>query len=155
MAPQTAETLWEFAARVYASDAVRNACLELQDRHGAHVNLLLWAAWAAQRQDHALTPSEVEAARAATADWQRTVVAPLRKVRQGLKGHSAALYARAKSLELDMERVEIGMLADLPLVPRPAVPGTLAANLRLTAPPGAPDALLDALAGALPAATAQ
>lgn len=36
---------WRFSCAVYAAPGVAQACLELQDTHGADVNLLLLAAW--------------------------------------------------------------------------------------------------------------
>ena len=37
---------WQFSGAVYAHPGVAEACLDLQDRHGLDVNLLLFCAWA-------------------------------------------------------------------------------------------------------------
>lgn len=146
------ETLWEFADRVYASEPVRTSCLDLQDRHGADINLLLWAAWSARVHDRALAPDEVTAARQATEDWQRDVLTPLRDVRRRLKGGQPELYERAKALELQCERIEIERLEAMPPAGAAAGPDALDANLKLAAPPGIPAADLAPLADALRAA---
>jgi uncharacterized protein (TIGR02444 family) len=152
--------LWSFSLRVYDDPAVRGALLALQDRCGADVNLLLWAAWAALQRRHALTPAEAAAGRAAAAPWQAGVVAPLRQARRVLKPaaaadpQAAALRARLQALELDAERIAQDRLAALPLAPGAAPPPTadtdsLAGNLAAVAGAKADPALLAALAHAL------
>ena len=39
------EHFWDFACRHYANESVKNTCLELQDRYGMNVNLLLFCAY--------------------------------------------------------------------------------------------------------------
>lgn len=150
------EALWDFASRVYASDPVRIACLDLQDRYGASVNLLLWAAWTALTRGHALTPDETAAARQATDEWQRDVLAPLREVRKRLKDGHPDLYERAKALELQFERIEIERLEAMTGAGGPAAPGPEAVdgNLKLAAPPDVPETALAGLGHALLAAAA-
>ena len=148
------ETLWQFASRVYASEPVRQACLGLQDQHDASVNLLLWAAWTALVHGHALPPDLVIAARQATLDWQREVLAPLRGVRRRLKEGHRELYERAKALELQFERIEIERLEAMTVLDGGGGADALGVNLALAAPPGAPVADLTALAHALRAAAA-
>lgn len=143
------EALWDFATRVYASEKVRTSCLELQDRHGADINLLLWAAWTAQMFGRSITAEETAAARQATEDWQRDVLAPLREVRKRLKDGHPDLYERAQALELQFERIEIERLEAMTATGGPAGSDALAANLRLAAPAGVPDGDLAALAHAL------
>ena len=43
--PWPASALWDYAVDLYARPGVREACLALQDRAGADVNLLLLACW--------------------------------------------------------------------------------------------------------------
>ncbi|HEY9218729.1 MAG TPA: TIGR02444 family protein, partial [Phenylobacterium sp.] len=38
-------SLWDWVVAVYERPGVPEACLTLQDDHGQHTSLLLWAAW--------------------------------------------------------------------------------------------------------------
>lgn len=135
------DALWAFSLAVYAMPGVAEACLALQDGHGADVNLLLFAAWngACGRR---LTAAHIAAAEAAAAPWRREVVQPLRAVRRALKvgrggiaaAEATALRDRVKAAELAAERLEQRALARLAALadaateaPESAVPG----NLRL------------------------
>ena len=40
-----AEGLWDFSVRTYRKDGVADACLSLQNDHGADVNMLLYCCW--------------------------------------------------------------------------------------------------------------
>lgn len=37
--------LWEFASAFYSDDLVKERCLQLQESHGASVDLILWLCW--------------------------------------------------------------------------------------------------------------
>ncbi|MFM2042968.1 MAG: hypothetical protein RLY86_1544 [Pseudomonadota bacterium] len=162
MDPTAAEPpgLWDWSLSVYGQPGVAAACLGAQDRHGADVNLLLWAAWAGAVHGHRLTAGEVQTARAAVAAWHRDVVLPLRAVRRRLKHGPAPapdsatepLRARVKAAELEAERLEQAVLAAHPATLRRGVPGTdaMAANLRHMIPPVALGPLLHALTSAHP-----
>ena len=76
---------WDFSLRVYARDGVAEACLGLQDRRGADVNLLLYCGWAAATGRGALGADELKRLVDLTGPWQNSVVQPLRQVRRGLK----------------------------------------------------------------------
>ncbi|ACI99249.1 TIGR02444 family protein [Rhodospirillum centenum] len=139
--------LWRFSLAVYARPGVAPMCLELQDRHGADVNLLLWAAWLALVHGHVLTPEELAGAEAAVAPWREAVVRPLRAVRRTLKApepplpaDAGALRERIKAVELEAERLQQQMLDGLPATRRPggspASPAAaLATNLSRLVPP--------------------
>ena len=111
--PFPPSSFWDFSTAFYARPGVAPACLRLQDRHGADVNLLLFAVWAAAR-GVALDRAALRAAGQAVADWQATIVRPLRELRRGLKTAvhgapaelAAAVRNRVKSAELDAEHVE-------------------------------------------------
>ncbi len=136
-------SLWDFSLAVYARTGVADACLALQDRHGADVNLLLFCLWWACHGGGWLTAAELDSARAAAGAWQLQVVVPLRAVRRALKvplgaprGPAEKLRQRVKDVELEAERLEQSMLAASfaasPAAP-PAVETALAsaaANLR-------------------------
>lgn len=108
--------LWEFSVRVYASPGVAAACLSLQDRFGADVNLLLAAAYLGSR-GHELSATDARSLADLVRDWQEQVVSPVRKARKAMKHiaeknvpniQAAIALARdqVKSIELDAERVE-------------------------------------------------
>lgn len=113
--------LWDYAVGLYGRPGVAAACLALQDRRGADVNLLLLACWlaAAGRRPDA---SRLARARAEAADWQEAIVRPLRNARLNLKRAIAeeadgairapleAARARLAGMELDAERAELLLL---------------------------------------------
>jgi uncharacterized protein (TIGR02444 family) len=115
-----ASALWDYAVALYASPGVAAACLALQDRRGADVNLLLLACWlgATGREPDAGRIAEVlEQAEA----WQEGLVRPLREARRRLKAvlltldellrlPLAAARADLASVELALERGELLVL---------------------------------------------
>lgn len=126
------EPFWNFSLQFYAAPSVAESCLELQDRHGADVNLILFALWAASRG------STLDAAAIAAADqqakpWRETVIKPLRAARRALKQPPdgfdapavAALRRNVQAHELEAERLQQAAMASL--VPRPAQHPSLAA----------------------------
>lgn len=132
------DAFWRDSLRRYARPGVADACLALQDAHGADVNLVLWCCWLGS-QGHRLDARTLRRAVRAVAAWQSEVVQPLRGVRRVLKpcdglGPAAALRARVAALELRAEHHEqqiLGRLAQaLPAPGRRAEPdGAAAANL--------------------------
>jgi len=121
---QESNPFWDFSLRVYGRADVATACLALQDRHGADVNLLLFCLWAGSR-GHAVTVAELTRLMAATRPWQQDVVAPLRAVRRHLKAvETAARHLRdtVKSAELAAEEAEQQMLFDTLAIPAGAIP---------------------------------
>lgn len=132
------------------------ACLELQERRGLDVNVLLFAAWAGAACGVRLSAAGLARADAAVASWRAEVVHPLRAVRRRVKGEDAALYERLKDAELAAERMQQDRLfAASGLTPAAVPPDSGAAlaeaNLRLLVPGGDPaDAsALEVLLGAL------
>jgi uncharacterized protein (TIGR02444 family) len=102
---------WEWAVAAYARPGAAEACLDLQDRYGQNVPLLLWALWRG---------GDVPAAVAIARSWEDDVVAPLRGVRRGLKSRAGAeaLRAQVKAAELAAERT---MMLALEAVAGPVV----------------------------------
>jgi uncharacterized protein (TIGR02444 family) len=142
-----ANPFWDYALDLYRRDGVEAACLELQERHGLDVNVVLLCCWLARRG----IPAD-EAALGRIAEmvevWQKDFVRPLRAVRSRLKAAltqprpgsiparwpelAAALRQRALALEIDGERLEQLLLAELAadLAPR-ATPGVALASANL------------------------
>jgi len=156
-----ANRFWRFSLRSWRLPGVHEACLALQERCGADVNLLLFCAWAGQA-GRQLDRGALTRAIGQVGAWQSGVIAPLRLARRALKqqpeGSAAALLApafrkRLAALELDLERAEQGMLADLAAqwaperasaTARQAIAANLACYLGLLAKPAGHDELMHA-----------
>lgn len=111
---------WRHSLQVYRRPAVQAACLALQDRCGADVNILLWCCWLGQR-GRALDQRELRRAMAAAAPWQEGVLRPLRQARRAVRSASLALPSartealrqRLLAIELDAEHLEHRLLFEL------------------------------------------
>ncbi len=109
--------LWQFSLALYGAPGVAPACLDLQDRRGADVNLVLFLAFVALSGRGRVSAAELAACRAAVAPWSDAVVGPLRQVRRALKAGSgvalgdvpaepaAALRRQVAALELEAEKL--------------------------------------------------
>ena len=78
------EGFWDFSVRTYRTPGVPEACLSLQNDHGADVNMLLYCCWAGA----AVGPLEGELFNRASefsAHWAENVVIPLRSARTWMK----------------------------------------------------------------------
>jgi uncharacterized protein (TIGR02444 family) len=137
-----ANDFWRFSLRVYRAPGVEQACLALQERSGADVNLLLFCGWVGQG-GRALDRRRLRQAMARVGAWQAEVVLPLRQTRRAIKRRSldgplaataTALRKRILALELELEHVEQCLLAELagrwPPAARPRSPeGAVRASL--------------------------
>jgi len=116
---------WDFSLATYGRAGVADACIALQEAHGADVNILLFCAWAG-RNGVRLDRAQIEAACGAVRGWHDEVVRPLRSVRRRLKSPldgsppselQLALRARVQKIEIDAEHIEqlrLAALADAP-----------------------------------------
>jgi uncharacterized protein (TIGR02444 family) len=114
------DAFWEFSLGFYARAGVSAACLALQDRHGRDVNLVLLACWLGLSGRGRLDAGDWARAEAVAEPWRRSVIEPLRLARRALKRegeNAAALYAAAKAVELDAERLAQRRLAVLAPAP--------------------------------------
>ena len=132
------DSLWDYAVAAYQRPGVAEACLALQDNGGADVNLLLAAAWLAER---GCGWSSDDVARLAhlCAGWRTRCLLPLRQVRRYLKEQMEIddLYRRVKALELEAERYQLRLIEEtvrhLPLqASAVGATGLLAANLEIS-----------------------
>lgn len=130
---------WRFSLRVYRMPGVAQACLALQDRCDADVNVLLFCGWSG-RQGRELDAQRLRAAMGRVAAWQSQVIAPVRLARRALKQqHDAGAAAlglpfrrRLAAIELDLERAEQWLLAELAAQwPRPTTAAQSAAATNL------------------------
>lgn len=76
---------WNFSLELYAAEGVAQACLDLQDRRGCDVNVLLFCCWLGVSGRPTLTAERLRAILAVTDRWQTEVIRPLRLVRRTLK----------------------------------------------------------------------
>jgi uncharacterized protein (TIGR02444 family) len=113
--------LWDFTKWAYAQPGVEKACLGLQSRLGADVNMLMFCMWLAQRGTAGGNLARyLGAAIKLGRDWQRNFVEPLRTCRTNFKDFveatamggaelaaANALRERIKQCELDMEQAQV------------------------------------------------
>lgn len=98
---------WAFALEAWRRPGVERLCLDLQDRHGQCVALLLWRLWAAGA-NRRVAPDALAAAVAAAKAWEGEVVGPLRRVRRTLKSPSVPVDAAAlASLRESLSTAEV------------------------------------------------
>ena len=69
---------WQFSLALYGQPGVARECLELQDKFGLNINLLLFCAWLGRR-GVALGRDDLEGASRLIASWHDHVVHPLRR----------------------------------------------------------------------------
>jgi uncharacterized protein (TIGR02444 family) len=104
---------WTFSLSFYRQGGVSEACLELQDRFGVDVNIvlfLLWTATLGRRLEASETRSLADKVRA----WQSEVVVPIRNLRRFLKtppplldeGTAELFRTKIKAVELESERLQ-------------------------------------------------
>jgi uncharacterized protein (TIGR02444 family) len=113
--------LWAFSLAVYAADGVAAECLDVQERFGVDVNLLLFAAYAGAVDGVQLDTQDIAAAAGVTSAWHNNIVRALRTARRALKpatldnaspsrAAAAELRMHVKRAELDSEKIEQTML---------------------------------------------
>lgn len=112
--------LWDFVVWAYAEPGVEKACLALQDRLGADVNMVLFCVWLSYRGTGTSHLAKfLGAALKLSRDWRRDLVEPLRGCRENFKDYietsslaagdratAAALRERIKQCEMDMEQLQ-------------------------------------------------
>lgn len=130
-----AERLWRFSLMLYSRPSVAEALIRLQNRGGHNVNLILFGLWLGLCENRRLDAVMLVRAKAAIARLDGEVVAPLRRLRQALKGESDLrdLRRRVLALEIAAERRVQARLAGLAETAAPADrrEAAAAANLRL------------------------
>ena len=113
---------WNFSLELYGGEGVAEACLDLQDRRGCDVNVLLFCCWLAASGRPTLSADRLRAILKASDAWQADVVKPLRAIRRKLKDGSwagalpetvEAVRRRVADAELAAEHAEQLELASL------------------------------------------
>ena len=136
-----ADPAWDFALRLYRMPGVAPACLELQERHGIDVTLMLFCLWHGTVCEEPLG-ERLPAVAASAREFHRASVLPIRAARRWLKRDpgglkqpvAAALYRTVLAAEIDCEHAELLMLCRLGpgSQPKPGAgpfPTAMAANL--------------------------
>jgi uncharacterized protein (TIGR02444 family) len=106
------DDFWSFSLALYCRAPVAQACLSLQDRRNADVNLLLAICWLGSR-GYEVSLDALNAAGAAVAPWNEGIVKQLRGARRRLatdfaeiaKADQDAIKHGILSVELECERV--------------------------------------------------
>jgi len=101
--------LWRYACQVYSQQGVEVTLLELQDDHGADINLILQALWLAN-EERAWTK---ECIPDDYAKWMDEQVLPLRQMRRSIKTdwpQHEDFRQQVKKLELKAEQYALALL---------------------------------------------
>jgi len=113
---------WNFSLEIYSGEGVAEACLDLQDRRGCDVNVLLFCCWLGASGRPTLTADRLRSILQVSDVWQAEIVRPLRQVRRLLRDkpwHEAlpetvdAARRRVADAELAAEHAEQLKLASL------------------------------------------
>jgi uncharacterized protein (TIGR02444 family) len=110
--------LRDFVLAFYARPGVSPACLKLQDEGGVDVLMLIALLYADVQLGQPLNTAGIAALDAAIANWRRTVIHPLRRVRVHLKpgwpevpdANRLALREKVKALELEAEFIQLSVI---------------------------------------------
>ncbi|HWE73686.1 MAG TPA: TIGR02444 family protein [Stellaceae bacterium] len=104
-----AAAFWRFSLAIYARPDVPPACLVLQDQHDRDVNVMLFCCWLGASGRGRLDRAALDAADRAVSGWRHDVVEHFRAARRAIKAaalpDSDGIYAKAKAVELDAERL--------------------------------------------------
>lgn len=107
------EDVWKFTVALYGRPRIAELCLELQDRCGLDVNMLLFMLWLGRK---GYAPHSIAALEAAVRDWRENVILPLRATRRHLRSwertEAQKLRESVKRDELAAERVEQQLLCE-------------------------------------------
>jgi uncharacterized protein (TIGR02444 family) len=114
----SAEDFWSFSLALYCRASVAQACLSLQERRGADVNLLLAVCWLASR-GYETSDAALTAATEAVTPWNEAVLKSLRQTRRRLgnefsdieKSDQQSIKHGILSVELECERVAQRLIA--------------------------------------------
>ena len=123
---------WDFSVKLYGREGVPPACLRLQDRCNADVNILMYCCWVARECAWRFDDQAIGLVFESVQAWKESVVVPLRTIRRDLKtakhpGIDRAAQERLrkeiKRIELRSERLQQDALFALPLPAQPEVAG--------------------------------
>ena len=122
-AKSRADDFWNFSVDLYGRPGVAAACLTLQDRREADVNIVLFCCWLAKTGRGRVSARMLARLRKSVSPWHADIVRILRALRRRLKAPDAnwppreteRLRERIKEAEIEAERIEQVMIAGLSL----------------------------------------
>ena len=103
-AARGADAFWAFSLAFYERPGIAETCLDLQDRDGIDVNILLLCCWLGWSGQGRLRHEDFHAVEAGVAAWRSQIVERLRSVRRALKEMAAPA---ASALRRDILRLEL------------------------------------------------
>ena len=112
---ETQLRLWPFSLAVYHDDDVQKECLDLQDRHGIDVNMLLFCAFVGAVHGAIISERDVKDALSLIGAWNANVGRALRKVRRELK-----LFADPSPIQIAAGELRTSVNAAAPNIQPPA-----------------------------------
>lgn len=74
------QSLWDFAVQIYAEPGIKEACLEVQNRHNGNVLVLIWLCWVAQN-NLGLTDADIQSLTRFANNAAMQHIVPLRLLR--------------------------------------------------------------------------
>ena len=109
--------LWHFALKFYSRPRVPPACLTLQEIAGVDVCLLLFSLYCALTKRF-ISQQRLRQCDEKLRDWRRTVILPLRHIRQEMKMNLSTtrfesmsnLRQKIKDLEVNAEQISLAIL---------------------------------------------
>lgn len=102
-----ASELWNYSTQTYRIPEIETACLNLQNRHHADVNILLYCCWCGDK-GFALSVDDMNRLIATTTPWQEYILRPLRNARRMMKQQVIAMPADIHEQSLrNMSEMEI------------------------------------------------
>jgi uncharacterized protein (TIGR02444 family) len=118
--PEMDSPLWRFSLAVYRGAGVQEECLDVQERFGIDVNLLMLCAYVGAVEGAVLSASDIADALEGSGAWHANAVKTLRHVRRTLKPWGTgegpfsrvveALRTKVKGAELEAEQIEQAMM---------------------------------------------
>jgi uncharacterized protein (TIGR02444 family) len=113
---------WNFSLEIYNGEGVAEACLDLQERRGCDVNILLFCCWLGASGRPTLSAERLRTILKASDPWKAEIVRPLRAIRKSMKDHPLdgalpetieSVRRRVADAELAAEHAEQLKLASL------------------------------------------
>ncbi len=108
---------WIFSLQAYSQESVKKALLNLQNRHGLNINMVLFCYWFAASNQGALLKTDIKQLLTAIHTWHERVVSTLRSLRDRLKEAAAPIWSQhirqdVLDTELTAEHIEQLLLID-------------------------------------------
>jgi uncharacterized protein (TIGR02444 family) len=125
MSAERTNPFWDYSYALHESKGIGPACIELQDRHGLDVNLILYCSWVAASGRGALDAVALRRAAGTVREWQKRVSSVIRDVRRLLKTDALGVpdelveefRKKLLDVEIESERISLDVLLTVAPVP--------------------------------------